>query len=106
MMLALLLLLPQVNDSLGPPSSLRSTVVTTPLKPATTRSCPEKAASDIVVCGSPDQNEQYRLRPLPPKYVEDPRIVVPLGGKATATSAIEQGRLGDGRIMFKMLIPF
>lgn len=104
-MLALLLLL-QASDSLGPPSSQRSTSATTPLKPVTTRPCPAKADSDIVVCGSADQNEQHRLRPLPQKYVKNPRIIVPLGGKATATSAIEQGRLGDGRIMLKMQIPF
>lgn len=71
----------------------------------TSAQCPRDAKGDIVVCGSTDQNEQYRLRPLPEKYVEQTRLQKHLGNAVLAPS-IEQGRLGDGRVMLNLTIPF
>lgn len=58
------------------------------------------------MCGSTNQNEQYRLRPLPEKYVEPSRVVIKVPGNAALVPAIEQGRLGDGRVMLNLKIPF
>ena len=73
--------------------------------PVISSSCPGDADGDIVVCGSIDQNEQYRLRPLPEKYVEQPVLQQHFGNAVLAPS-VEQGRLGDAQIRLNLAIPF
>lgn len=87
----------------GPPAPAKPAA---PVLPVATAPCPRDSRGDIVVCGSTDRNEQYRLRPLPERYADPQRVGWKLPGKATLAPAIEQGRLGDGRIMLNLAIPF
>jgi hypothetical protein len=100
-MLATLWLL-QATIVVGPPAPTKAPLSPAPVVPAP---CPRDAKGDIVVCALPDQNEQYRLRPLPEKYVEQTRLQQHVGNAVIAPS-IEQGRLGDGRVMLNFTFPF
>ncbi len=91
----------------GPPLPSRQPAAPArPLSPVPTTPCPKGANGDIVVCGSTDANERYRLRPLPERYVDEQRLQMKLGGNATLGSEIQQGRLGDGQVMLTLKVPF
>ncbi|CAN5343524.1 hypothetical protein BH10PSE15_BH10PSE15_04630 [soil metagenome] len=68
--------------------------------------CPSDADGDIVVCGKPDQQESYRLRPLPERYVQDRQVRLKLPGGGTITPHADQGRLGDLQAKVTLRIPF
>ena len=54
---------------------------------------------EIVVCGSPTANEQYRLRPLPDKYVAPPfRAETKLFGDATGGVGAQQEAFSNGQV--------
>ncbi|OYY71650.1 hypothetical protein [Sphingomonas sp. 28-63-12] len=102
-----MLLLLQAVTTVGPPAAMQpAPFQPVPIKPIRTPSCPATADGEIVVCQSVDQNAQFRLRPLPEKYRQPTRVVVPIGGSATVSPNIAQGRLGEGQILLTVKIPF
>lgn len=79
----------------------------------TPTTCPPTAdGGDIVVCGRQDAAEQFRLRPLPEKYVPvaGPGMGFDLGKGARANLHTERGGTIDGkvskRVMMTVTMPF
>jgi hypothetical protein len=65
-------------------------------------SCPKDGGGDdIVVCGSRDAAEKFRVRPLPQKYgpVGGPGVGVALGDGLRGNVHAEPGRMGDAQAM-------
>ena len=77
-----------------------------PTAPPRDRSCPKDTDDAIIVCGSPDNNEQHRLRPLPEAYVDENRVIAQLPGNATIAPGFHQGRFGEGQLLVTLSIPF
>ena len=77
-------------------------------KPVIKPRCPRSSANEIVVC-APDQ-EQYRLRPLPPTYESATSgAEVGLGQGATAGVAAEGAGVGgwvSNRVMVRVKLKF
>ncbi len=98
------LMLFQATIISGPPEPAKAPP--SPRSVAPTR-CPRDAKGDIVVCGSTDRNEQYRLRPLPERYQDPNRAIVALPGNAKLMPEIQQGRrFGEGQVALSLKIPF
>lgn len=65
--------------------------------------CAAPRRDEIIVCRNRD-DERFRLRPLPDKYVRSDRAEVNVAGGKAAVEA-EQGRY-DPRIMVRFRLPF
>lgn len=75
------------------------------------RDCPVQASQsedggEIVVCADRDSDERYRLRPIPPRYVESREIGIGIPGVGRLEPRVEQGRLGDPQIKMTLKIPY
>ncbi|WP_116092179.1 hypothetical protein [Sphingomonas crusticola] len=70
--------------------------------------CDSRAPTDeIVVCGTRDADERYRLRPIDEgRYRDDPIVAETkfLGGKLKAH--VDEGAFGSTRAMITFAIPF
>lgn len=106
MILPILAVLQMVAPA-APPAEPRKTVeLPPPWRPAT---CPvSEPGSDIVVCGTREAAEAYRVRPLPDRYkgVGGPGIGVDLGKGVRGNLYTSPGRLNDKRVMFTVTMPF
>lgn len=76
------------------------------------RACPPVVATEdeVVVCGRSDQ-EAFRLRPLPPRYVDPtlPKAEAELLGAAKAAVEAEDATVGGFQsnwLMFRLKMPF
>ncbi len=88
----------------GPPAPAKPAA---PVLPVATAPCPRDSRGDIVVCGSTDKNEQYRLRPLPERYEDPNRVIMMLPGNAKLMPEIQRGRTyGEGQVALTYKIPF
>ncbi len=72
--------------------------------------CAPSTAGDIVVCGSKDAAQRYRLPPLPAAPERQlPRAQKTLFGTVTGSVELEQAELPgavSNRIMFRLKTPF
>jgi len=97
----------QVAVPSPPPADSRKTVeLPPPWRPAT---CPVgEPGGDIVVCGTRESAEAYRVRPLPERYkgVGGPGVGVDLGKGARGNLYTSRGRLHDNRVMITVTMPF
>ncbi|WP_010217893.1 hypothetical protein [Sphingomonas sp. PAMC 26621] len=91
----------------APAADSRKTVdLPPPWRPST---CPAgEPGGDIVVCGTRDAAEKYRLKTLPERYagVGGPGIGVDLGKGVRGNLYTTPGRLNDKRVMVTVTIPF
>ena len=70
--------------------------------------CPKSASDEIVVCGSRDRQNRYRLPKLSHEYDGKrfhPEKIVP-GGRIHAESSVRPDGLVDKRIMITFALPF
>ena len=71
-----------------------------------TTDCAKSQRDEIVVCGSrADEDEHFRLRPLPDTYSRD-YVSLKLPGGAALTPKPENGRLGDVQAKVTLTVPF
>ena len=72
--------------------------------------CEPGAEGEIVVCGSRDRSEPYRLEPLPPRYVEKPLTAETRAfGNVRAGVTTESASVGgftSNRVMVRFKLPF
>lgn len=67
--------------------------------------CAADAADEIVVCGSRNRNEAYRLRPLAPVYGKKPLIAeTGLFGNLSARMHVESVELPNGMISKRLMV--
>lgn len=68
------------------------------------------SADEIVVCGRRTEDEQFRLRPLPPRFEPAPLRATTGLGSGTLGIEGEQQSFGNGatsqRLMLKLKLPF
>ena len=75
-------------------------------RPLVIAKCAATTDDEITVCGSKAQNEAYRLRPLPDKYVVDRSARIKLAGGGSIAATGEARRLGDNQIKLTLKLPF
>ena len=67
--------------------------------------CGADATDEIVVCGSRNRDETYRLRPLPPIYGNKPLVAeTGLFGNTTARMHAESVELPNGMISKRLMV--
>ncbi len=68
------------------------------------------ASNDIVVCGDPEGDAQYRLKPLPDRFEPSgpPRAEMAIGNtKASVeTESVQLGGVISKRLMVRLKLPF
>ncbi|MEJ5978366.1 hypothetical protein WG901_17060 [Novosphingobium sp. PS1R-30] len=88
----------------GPSITGRFNVLGPPVKPR----CPPSPNGEIVVCAQ--NNEQFRLRPLPDRYEQkEGPPELKLGENASAKVEVERGGVGgviSNRVMMRMKLKF
>lgn len=83
-----------------------------PLDPGGQQGCAPANATEIVVCGSRQESERYRLRPLPDGGFEEDRLVAEadLGRGFTGKVHMDQVEISPGivskRVLFSIKKPF
>ncbi|MDP9414525.1 MAG: hypothetical protein M3Q08_10640 [Pseudomonadota bacterium] len=82
------------------------------LSPVRQQQCAPGNPNEIVVCGSRQESERYRLRPLPDGEFEEDRLVAEadLGGGFTGKMHMDQVEISPGlvskRVLFSIKKPF
>ncbi len=82
------------------------------LSPVRQQQCAPGDPNEIVVCGSRQESERYRLRPLPDGEFEEDRLVAKadLGGGFTGKMHMDQVEISPGivskRVLFSIKKPF
>ncbi len=83
-----------------------------PPGPGRQQGCAPGNATEIVVCGSRQESERYRLRPLPDADFKEDRLVAEanLGGGFTGKVHMDQVEISPGilskRVLFSIKKPF
>jgi hypothetical protein len=69
------------------------------------RDCARSDEDEIVVCGSRQKNERYRLPPLPSEYEKGPlKAEAGLGGGVTGNAYLDSEQLANGVISKRVMI--
>ncbi len=82
------------------------------LSPVRQQQCAPGNPNEIVVCGSRQESERYRLRPLPDRgFEEDPLVAeADLGGGFSGKISMDQVEISPGivskRVLFSIKKPF
>jgi hypothetical protein len=75
--------------------------------PARPDGCGADAADEIVVCGSRNRDEAYRLRPLPPLFGgKPPSAETGLFGDVSARMHVESAQFPNGMISKRLMVTF
>lgn len=113
MSLTLLLALQAASPAQPDPAlgdfDLRDVGVTKGLEspPSPDAGCGADAVDEIVVCGSRNRDESYRLRPLPPAFGGKPLIAeTGLSGNVTAAIQVGSVQFSNGMISKRIMVTF
>jgi hypothetical protein len=115
MMLALLLaaIVPTSPDEISSPSGKPETLKINILVEQPQPECEPSEGDEIVVCAEPEDNERYRLRPIPDAEQfekDESKAEFGIGDGAVMAVETESAALGGGvtspRLMIRIKVPF